>query len=83
MSPGKSNKIPHTPLATVTGTGIEREYYSAAELEQLTGISENTWYFYAWKGTGPASFKCGRRRLWRISVVNEWLAAQEQAGANV
>lgn len=57
---------------------VEREYYSANDLEQLTGTPATTWLYYAWKGTGPASLKIGRRRVWRRDVVEEWLRAQEK-----
>lgn len=60
---------------------VERQFYTAAELEQLTGVSSDTWLYYAWSGKGPASLKVGRRRLWRKSVVDQWLAEQEQSGA--
>jgi prophage regulatory protein len=53
------------------------EYYTAAELEALTGIPEATWRYWSHTGKGPASFKLGRRRMWRRAVVDEWLAEQE------
>jgi prophage regulatory protein len=59
--------------------GVEKEFYTASELETLTGIKANTWLYYGWAGKGPASLKVGRRRLWRRTVVETWLAKQEQA----
>ena len=58
---------------------VEREFYTATELEALTGIASGTWLYYAWSGKGPASLKVGRRRLWRKTVVDAWLTEQEQA----
>lgn len=66
-------------LVTESIRGVEREFYTAGELEALTGIKESTWLYYAWAGKGPASLKVGRRRLWRKAVVDAWLAEQEQA----
>lgn len=53
------------------------EYVSATDLEQLTGTKASTWRYWAWLGTGPASFKLGRRRVWRRDQVLAWIADQE------
>jgi predicted DNA-binding transcriptional regulator AlpA len=54
---------------------------SAPELEELTGTPESTWRYWAHIGTGPASFKLGRRRVWKRSTVLAWLESQETAPA--
>ena len=54
---------------------------SANQLEELTGTRASTWRYWAAIGAGPASFKVGRRRVWRRSTVDQWLAKQEQASA--
>jgi prophage regulatory protein len=57
----------------------EPEYMTAPDLEQLTGTPESTWRYWAHIGSGPASFKLGRRRVWKKSTVLAWLESQEKA----
>jgi predicted DNA-binding transcriptional regulator AlpA len=66
-------------VKAIDAATIEREYYYAADLERLTGVVESTWHYYAWAGKGPRSFKLGKRRVWKRSVVEEWLAEQERS----
>lgn len=54
-------------------------YLSAPQLEQLTGTPASTWRYWAHIGSGPPSFKIGRRRVWKRSIVLAWLEAQENA----
>jgi prophage regulatory protein len=63
------------------GRGVETEIVGALDLEKLTGTKASTWRYWASIGTGPASFKLGRRRVWRKSAVLAWLAEQEIATA--
>ena len=56
---------------------MEDEFFGARELEKLTGTKASTWRYWASVGAGPASFKLGRRRVWKKSVVSAWLAKQE------
>ncbi len=66
------------PLTTPdTAPESAAEYLSAAQLEALTGTPQATWRYWAMIGDGPASFKLGRRRVWRRSAVMAWLAEQE------
>ena len=58
---------------------MEGEFVGALDLEKLTGTKASTWRYWAMLGTGPASFKLGRRRVWRKSEVMAWIAAQEAA----
>jgi prophage regulatory protein len=58
-------KDDHVPAVT--------DYLSAPQLEQWTGTPASTWRYWAHIGTGPASFKLGRRRVWKRSTVEEWL----------
>lgn len=53
------------------------EYLSAPQLERMTGTPASTWRYWAHIGSGPTSFKIGRRRVWKRSTVQEWLEAQE------
>ncbi len=52
------------------------------QCEALTGIPAATfrWWAHSGKGEGPKSFKLGRRRVWRKSVVLAWIAEQEAKG---
>lgn len=54
-------------------------YLSAPQLEQITGTPASTWRYWAHIGSGPPSFKIGRRRVWKRSSVLAWLEAQETA----
>jgi prophage regulatory protein len=60
---------------------ISREFYYAAEPEQITGIPESTWHYYAFAKKGPPSHKLGRRRVWPVVEFREWLAEQRAASA--
>jgi prophage regulatory protein len=51
----------------------------ALDLERLTGTKASTWRYWASIGTGPTSFRLGRRRVWRKSIALAWLAEQEGA----
>lgn len=55
------------------------EYLDSDDLEKLTGTKASTWRYWAMLGQGPASFKLGRRRVWRKAGVLAWLAEQEKA----
>lgn len=52
------------------------DYLDAVALERLTGTKASTWRYWAYLGTGPASFKIGRRRVWRRDDVMAWIAEQ-------
>ncbi|MGO9507583.1 MAG: helix-turn-helix transcriptional regulator, partial [Mycobacterium sp.] len=56
---------------------MEAEYFSASDLEQLTGTKASTWRYWAYLGVGPQSMKLGRRRVWKRSVIEQWLCEQE------
>jgi prophage regulatory protein len=55
------------------------EYLDSKGLERLTGTRASTWRYWASRNEGPTSFKLGRRRVWKRSVVEEWLAEQQAA----
>lgn len=57
------------------------EYPTATDLEAFTGTPASTWRYWAHIGSGPPSFKLGRRRVWKRAVVLAWLADQESASA--
>jgi predicted DNA-binding transcriptional regulator AlpA len=56
----------------------DKELLGAKDLEALTGTKAGTWRYWANIGEGPASFKLGRRRVWKKSVIEQWLAEQEE-----
>ncbi len=58
-----------------------REYIFADDLEAKTGIPASTWRYWASVGQGPASFLLGRRRVWKVADVEEWLEQQAKVGA--
>lgn len=58
---------------------MESEYFDSTDLEELTGTKASTWRYWASIGAGPASFKIGRRRVWRKSDVTAWIAEQQGA----
>lgn len=60
---------------------INAEFWDADDLEMLTGTKSSTWRYLSHIGWRPTSFRHGKRRLWRRSVVAAWLAEQERAGA--
>lgn len=57
------------------------DFWSAPELEDLTGIPQSTWRYWASVEVGPKSFKLGRRRVWRRSDVLAWIAESESVSA--
>jgi predicted DNA-binding transcriptional regulator AlpA len=57
------------------------EILRTKDVENLTGIPENTLRWYRATRQGPPSFKLGARRVvYRKSAVLRWIAEQEQAG---
>lgn len=58
------------------------EFWQAKQCAENTGVPEGTWRYWAHIGQGPKSFKLGRRRVWRKSVVLAWVAEQESATAS-
>ena len=53
------------------------EFWQAKDCERHTGIPAGTSRFWASTDQGPASFRMGRGRVWRKSVVSKWIAEQE------
>ena len=61
------------------GVAVENEIVDSLDLEKLTGTKASTWRYWASIGSGAASFKLGRRRVWRKSDVMAWIAQQQIA----
>jgi prophage regulatory protein len=57
------------------------EILDSNHLEILTGTKASTWRYWASIGQGPASFKLVRRRVWKRSTVEAWLAEQQAVSA--
>ncbi|WP_328449103.1 helix-turn-helix domain-containing protein [Amycolatopsis sp. NBC_00438] len=56
------------------------EYLTTAEVANLCRTSPETVRYWRHVGSGPASFKCGRRVLYDAKIVTEWLRGlQEEA----
>jgi excisionase family DNA binding protein len=51
----------------------EDEFLITREVAEWLRTSPETVRFWAWQGTGPKSFKAGRRRLYRRSDVQAWI----------
>jgi len=57
----------------------ETAFLSLPKAAEYLGISPNTLYVWRHRRQGPPSFRMGRRVMYRISVLNDWIAAQELA----
>ena len=57
----------------------DSEYFTATNLESLTGTPKSTWRYWASIGQGPDSHLLGRRRVWARASAIRWLIEQEQA----
>jgi prophage regulatory protein len=57
------------------------EYMYADEVEREYPVAACTLRYWASIGTGPKSFKVGKRRVWRRSEVARWFAEKEAEGA--
>ncbi len=55
------------------------ECFTANDLQALTGTRATTWRYWASVNEGPASFRLGKRRVWRRDVALDWLVEQEMA----
>nr|WP_224112664.1 helix-turn-helix domain-containing protein [Mycobacterium avium] len=55
------------------------EFLTAAQVSELTGLPQATLRYWRHANQGPASFRLGRRIMYRREVVERWIAAQEKA----
>jgi excisionase family DNA binding protein len=46
---------------------------------EYLGISPNTLYVWRHRRQGPPSFRMGRRVMYRITALDDWVREQEQA----
>ncbi len=59
----------------------EPEYVDDRVLEQVTPIKRVTWQQLRARGTGPRWFKIGRRCLYKLDDVREWIERHARDGA--
>lgn len=55
------------------------DFLTTAQVSELTGIPEPTLRYYRHANQGPASFRLGRRIVYRREEVLRWIKAQEAA----
>jgi predicted DNA-binding transcriptional regulator AlpA len=56
----------------------ERVLIDEKELARITGIKHSTWAKWRANDEGPPYFKLGRLCRYRLSAVEDWIAAREQ-----
>lgn len=49
------------------------------QVSAITGVTEPTLRYWRHLGTGPVSFKIGRRVVYRREAVERWIEEQEKA----
>lgn len=52
---------------------------TVTQVSDETGVPVGTLRYWRHAGTGPESFKLGRRVVYRRSAVDAWIAAQQLA----
>ncbi|GAA1891001.1 helix-turn-helix transcriptional regulator [Streptantibioticus ferralitis] len=60
-------------------TTHQTAFLNLPKAAEYLGISPNTLYVWRHRRQGPPSFCMGRRVMYRISALNEWVRQQEQA----
>ena len=58
---------------------VEDELLVTREVAGMTRLPEPTLRYFRHKGTGPASFRLGRKVVYRRSAVLAWIEEQERA----
>ncbi|WP_405988444.1 helix-turn-helix transcriptional regulator [Streptomyces sp. NBC_00986] len=57
----------------------ETAFLNLPKAAEYLGISPNTLYVWRHRRQGPPSFRMGRRVMYRITALDAWVRAQEQA----
>ncbi|MEW2400064.1 helix-turn-helix domain-containing protein [Streptomyces sp. NPDC046862] len=65
--------MPHASRASETA------FLNLPKAAEYLGISPNTLYVWRHRRQGPPSFRMGRRVMYRITALDAWVRAQEQA----
>lgn len=60
----------------------QRKLLTMAEVAALMRTPENSLRYWRHQGTGPASFKVGRRVVYDEAVVLAWIEEQRQASTS-
>jgi predicted DNA-binding transcriptional regulator AlpA len=63
---------------------VQRRLMTMAEVEAEFGFNVSTQRYWRYKGTGPRSFRAGRRVLYEVAEINRWIneqAARQTGGA--
>jgi DNA-binding transcriptional MerR regulator len=55
---------------------------TTAEVADLTRAPQSTVRYWRFCGTGPCSFRVGRRVLYRRADVQRWLMTQQEADSS-
>ncbi|MEU0626664.1 helix-turn-helix domain-containing protein [Streptomyces sp. NPDC005989] len=61
------------------GRALETAFLNLPRAAEYLGISPNTLYVWRHRRQGPPSFRMGRRVMYRITALDAWVQAQEQA----
>lgn len=61
------------------GRAPETAFLNLPRAAEYLGISPNTLYVWRHRRQGPPSFRMGRRVMYRITALDAWVQAQEQA----
>lgn len=61
------------------GHASETAFLNLPKAAEYLGISPNTLYVWRHRRQGPPSFRMGRRVMHRITALDAWVRAQEQA----
>ena len=57
----------------------ETAFLNLPKAAEYLGLSPNTLYVWRHRRQGPPSFRMGRRVMYRISALDEWVNAQEMS----
>jgi hypothetical protein len=68
-------------LCAATRSAEEDAFWGTDDVAAYLGVPPATVRYWAWQGTGPRSYKIGRRRKYRPSEVRAWAEAQAEQPA--
>jgi predicted DNA-binding transcriptional regulator AlpA len=57
----------------------EAAFFTLPRAAAYLGISSNTLYVWRHRRQGPPSFRMGRRVMYRVSALHDWVDQQEKA----
>jgi excisionase family DNA binding protein len=56
---------------------MDMTYMTTAELADMMRTTTNTVHYWRASGTGPRALKVGKRVLYDVADVDEWIAARK------